>query len=89
MNNLFLDYKLSSNSWFGLGGKAKKFFTPDTEEELINYLKNIQLDNFITIGLVQIFYFVIKVVQIPLLSLVRILEKLTLLMTLLFVDQAF
>ena len=35
MNNLFLDYKLSNNSWFGLGGKAKKFFTPDTEEELI------------------------------------------------------
>ena len=50
MNNLFLDYKLSSNSWFGIGGKAKKFFTPDNEEELINYLKNIQLDNFITIG---------------------------------------
>ena len=50
MNNLFLDYKLSSNSWFGIGGKAKKFFTPDTEEELINYLKNIQLDNFVTIG---------------------------------------
>ena len=50
MNNLFLDYKLSNNSWFGLGGKAKKFFTPDTEEELINYLKNVQLDNFVTIG---------------------------------------
>ena len=50
MNNLFLDYKLSNNSWFGLGGKAKKFFTPDTEEELIDYLKNIQLDNFVTIG---------------------------------------
>ena len=50
MNNLFLDHKLSSNSWFGLGGKAKKFFTPDTEEELINYLKNIQSDNFVTIG---------------------------------------
>ena len=50
MKNLFLDHNLSSNSWFGLGGKAKKFFTPDTEEELINYLKNIQLDNFVTIG---------------------------------------
>ena len=50
MNNLFLDHKLSTNSWFGLGGKAKKFFTPDTEEELINYLKNVKLDNFVTIG---------------------------------------
>ena len=50
MNNLFLDHKLSNNSWFGLGGKAKKFFTPDTEEELIDYIKNIQLDNFVTIG---------------------------------------
>ena len=37
MNNLFIDYKLSNNSWFGLGGKAKKFFTPDTEEELIDF----------------------------------------------------
>ena len=50
MNNLFLDYKLSNNSWFGIGGRAKKFFTPDTEEELIFYLKNIQSDNFVTIG---------------------------------------
>ena len=50
MNNLFLNYNLSSNSWFGLGGKAKKFFAPDTEEELINYLKNIRLENFLTIG---------------------------------------
>ena len=77
MNNLFLDYKLSNNSWFGIGGKAKKFFTPDTEEELIDYLKNIQLDNFVTMALVQIFYFVIRVVQTRLLNLVRILEKLT------------
>ena len=89
MNNLFLDYKLSSNSWFGIGGKAKKFFTPDTEEELINYLKNIQSDNFVTIGSGQIFYFVIRVVQIPLLSLVRILEKLDIVDDSLFVVQVF
>ncbi len=50
MNNLFLDHNLSSNSWFGVGGKAKKFFTPDTENELVNYLKKIQEDNFVTIG---------------------------------------
>ena len=50
MRNLFLDYNLSSNSWFGLGGKAKKFFTPDTEEELIDYIKKKQLENFVTIG---------------------------------------
>ena len=43
MNNLFLDYKLSSNSWFGLGGKAKKFFTPDTEEELVRLFKKYSI----------------------------------------------
>ena len=50
MNNLFLNYKLSGNSWFGLGGNAKKFFIPDTDEELINYLKDFRSENFITIG---------------------------------------
>ena len=50
MNNLHLNHNLSGNSWFGLGGNAKKFFTPDTEEELINYLRHCKSDNFITIG---------------------------------------
>ena len=50
MNNLFLNHKLSGNSWFGLGGNAKKFFIPDTDEELINYLKDFRSENFITIG---------------------------------------
>ena len=30
--------------------ESKEIFTPDTEEELIFYLKNIQSDNFVTIG---------------------------------------
>ena len=50
MNNLHLNHNLSGNSWFGLGGKAKKFFTPDTEEELINYLRHYKSDSFTTIG---------------------------------------
>ena len=50
MNNIFLNHKLSGNSWFGLGGYAKKFFMPDTDEELINYLKDFRSENFITIG---------------------------------------
>ena len=50
MNNLILDYKLSNNSWFGLGGNAKKFFKPDTEDELLDYLKNFKSENCITIG---------------------------------------
>ncbi|MAK12383.1 MAG: UDP-N-acetylenolpyruvoylglucosamine reductase [Candidatus Pelagibacter sp.] len=50
MSNLILDYNLSDNSWFGLGGKAKKFFSPNTEKELISYIKNYTSENFITIG---------------------------------------
>ncbi len=50
MNNLILKHSLSKNSWFGIGGNAKKFFTPDTEDELINYLKNHKSENFIIIG---------------------------------------
>tara|TARA_B100000963_G_C22635751_1_gene677515 strand:+ start:3228 stop:4088 length:861 start_codon:yes stop_codon:yes gene_type:complete len=50
MNNLYLNHNLSGNSWFGLGGNAKKFFTPDSEEELINYLKHFKSDRFIIIG---------------------------------------
>ena len=50
MNNLFLNHQLSRNSWFGLGGNAKKFFVPDTDEELINYLKDFRSENFVTIG---------------------------------------
>tara|TARA_B100000941_G_scaffold286642_1_gene260569 strand:- start:2436 stop:3296 length:861 start_codon:yes stop_codon:yes gene_type:complete len=50
MNNLILNHNLSANSWFGIGGDAKKFFTPDTEEELINYLNKHKFENFIIIG---------------------------------------
>ncbi len=50
MNNLFLDYNLSKNSWFGVGGKADFFFTPNTEEELLGYIKNHSLDKLVTIG---------------------------------------
>ena len=45
MNNLKCNYNLSKNSWFGLGGKADKFFTPDDENELSNYIKKIQMKN--------------------------------------------
>ena len=38
MNKLKLDYNLSQNSWFGLGGNAKKFFTPDNAQDLADYL---------------------------------------------------
>ncbi len=50
MKNLILNYNLSKNSWFGLGGNAKKFFTPKSEKELINYLKENNKESVITIG---------------------------------------
>ena len=39
MNNLKLNYNLSKNSWFGSGGNADKFFIPDNEDELFDYIK--------------------------------------------------
>lgn len=50
MKNLSLNYNLSKNSWFGLGGNAKKYFTPKSEDELLNYLKINKNEEFITIG---------------------------------------
>ena len=50
MSNIKLNYNLSKNSWFGLGGTAKKYFSPPNEEELINYLKNNLEEKLITIG---------------------------------------
>ena len=50
MNNLTLDYNLSKNSWFGLGGNAKKYFAPRNENELINFIKNNMEEKYIPIG---------------------------------------
>ena len=50
MSNIKLNYNLSKNSWFGLGGLAKKYFSPNNEEELISYLKNNLDERLITIG---------------------------------------
>ena len=50
MSNIKLNYNLSKNSWFGLGGSAKKYFSPTNEEELISYLKNNPDEKLITIG---------------------------------------
>lgn len=50
MNNLTLDYNLSKNSWFGLGGNAKKYFVPRNENELINFIKNNIGEKYIPIG---------------------------------------
>ena len=50
MSNIKFNYNLSKNSWFGLGGVAKKFFSPSNEEELIDYLKNNLDERLITIG---------------------------------------
>ena len=50
MNNLKTNYNLSKNSWFGLGGKADKFFTPDDENELTNYIKKNTNEKYYSIG---------------------------------------
>jgi UDP-N-acetylmuramate dehydrogenase len=50
MSNIKFNYNLSKNSWFGLGGAAKKYFSPSNEEELIDYLKNNLDERLITIG---------------------------------------
>ena len=50
MNNLTLDYNLSKNSWFGLGGNARKYFVPRNENELINFIKNNIGEKYIPIG---------------------------------------
>ncbi|MAV48407.1 MAG: UDP-N-acetylenolpyruvoylglucosamine reductase [Pelagibacteraceae bacterium] len=50
MNNLKTNYNLSKNSWFGLGGKADKFFTPNDENELTNYIKKNTNEKYCFIG---------------------------------------
>jgi len=50
MNNIKLNYSLSKNSWFGLGGKADKFFTPDDENELSRYIKKNMNEKYFAIG---------------------------------------
>lgn len=44
------NHSLSLHSWFGTGGKAKKFFSPYNEDELIKYLKENVSEKIIVIG---------------------------------------
>ncbi|MCI5053723.1 MAG: UDP-N-acetylmuramate dehydrogenase [Pelagibacteraceae bacterium] len=50
MNKLKLNYNLSKNSWFGLGGNARKFFTPDNEQELADYILKNNSEKYYMIG---------------------------------------
>ena len=46
MSNLFLrDINLKNYSWFNLGGPAEYFFKPENKEQLIEFLKDNQLNN--------------------------------------------
>ncbi len=45
--NIIENYDLSKNSWFGLGGKAKKFFLADNDNDLENFLKSNNEDIFL------------------------------------------
>ena len=44
------NYLLNKNSWFGIGGHANIFFQPRNKVELILFLKNIKVKNFVIIG---------------------------------------
>ena len=48
--NIKENYNLSTNSWFGTGGDAKKYFNPENKKELINYLKTHNEDDYLAIG---------------------------------------
>ena len=50
MYNLKTNYNLSKNSWFGIGGKADKFFAPNDENELLDYIKKNSNEKCIVIG---------------------------------------
>jgi UDP-N-acetylmuramate dehydrogenase len=50
MNNLKRNYNLSKNSWFGLGGTADKFFAPDDENELSDYITKNTNEKYYSIG---------------------------------------
>jgi UDP-N-acetylmuramate dehydrogenase len=45
--NIIENYDLSKNSWFGLGGKAKKFFLVDNDNDLETFLKVNNEDIFL------------------------------------------
>ena len=36
--------KMSNLTWFGVGGSSKYYFQPSSEENLVSFLKNNQLD---------------------------------------------
>lgn len=44
-----VDADLSKNSWFGVGGKAQVLFKPKDEDDLVNFLANVDKDIKITI----------------------------------------
>ena len=50
MYNLKTNYNLSKNSWFGLGKKADKFFLPNDENELLDYIRNNANEKYFVIG---------------------------------------
>ena len=50
MYNLKTNYNLSKNSWFGIGWKADKFFAPNDENELLDYIKKNSNEKCIVIG---------------------------------------
>ena len=43
-NYLFQNKKMSNLTWFGVGGFAKYYFQPSSEEDLISFLKNNNLN---------------------------------------------
>lgn len=44
------NYPLSKNSWFGVGGNASTFFSPQNKNDLKTFLKNFKFKKIITIG---------------------------------------
>lgn len=44
------NYPLSKNSWFGVGGIASTFFSPQNKNDLKTFLKNFKFKKIITIG---------------------------------------
>ena len=44
------NYPLSKNSWFGVGGNASTFYSPQNKKDLKTFLKNFKFKKIITIG---------------------------------------
>ena len=46
--NLIINENLSKYSWFNLGGPAEIFFRPEDKDQLVDFLKEIKVNNFKT-----------------------------------------